>query len=81
MTKAMTLRMPDVLHEALRAQAYKERTSITALVLDSLEQNVEKPGTLCDQRWCWEEPVVVTAAGFHFCVSHTPRNLEIGGER
>lgn len=68
----MTLRMPDALHEALRTRAFMERTSITALVIDALTRDVEKPGTLCDERTCWNEPTRVTAGGMHFCAEHGP---------
>lgn len=34
--KAMTLRLPDDLHEQLRTEAFEKRTSITALILDAL---------------------------------------------
>ncbi len=70
MSKAMTLRMPDALHEALRTQAFQERTSITSLVLDALRRNVDKPGTLCDERTCWNKPTRVTGGGMHFCAEH-----------
>lgn len=72
MSKAMTLRMPDALHDALRTQAFKERTTITAIVLRALAQNAEKPGTLCDERTCWNEPTRIVGGGMHFCAQHGP---------
>lgn len=70
MTKAMTLRLPDAAHEMLRVKAFNERTSITALVLSALEGAWGKPGTLCDDRTCWNEPTRVVSGGFHFCADH-----------
>ena len=36
--KAMTLRLSDEMHEALRVQAFEQRTTITALVVAALDQ-------------------------------------------
>ena len=36
MTHAMTLRLPEDLHEALRVEAHTYRTGITALIVDTL---------------------------------------------
>lgn len=69
--KALTLRLPDELHEHLRRQAFEQRTSITAVIIDALEQR-PKPGTLCDQIRCWNEPTRVVPGGFHFCAEHLP---------
>lgn len=70
MTKAMTLRLPDAAHEMLRVKAFKERTSITALVLDAIVESLDKPGTLCDERRCWNTPTRIVGGGFHFCADH-----------
>lgn len=70
MTKAMTLRLPDAAHEMLRTKAFNERTSITALVLDAIAASWGKPGTLCDERKCWNEPTHIVGGGFHFCAEH-----------
>lgn len=34
--KAMTLRLPDDLHEQLRQEAFEKRTTITALIIDAI---------------------------------------------
>lgn len=34
--KAMTLRLPDDVHERLRQEAFDQRTSITALIVEAL---------------------------------------------
>ena len=70
MTKAMTLRLPDAAHEMLRARAFNERTSITALLISAIEGAWGKPGTLCDARSCWNEPTRIEPGGFHFCDEH-----------
>lgn len=71
MTKAMTLRLPDEIHEALRQQAFNERTSINALVVRAVSEG-RKPGTLCDSVHCWNKPTVITSGGFHWCDAHAP---------
>ena len=71
MTKAMTLRLPAAMHEALRRRAFDERTSINALIIAALA-DLPKPGTLCDKRTCWNQPTHVVAGGFHFCAEHLP---------
>ena len=71
--KAMTLRLPDAMHEALRQRAFNERKSITALVLLAIsEMPLVKPARLCDARDCWNEPTrrPTTPGGFHFCDEH-----------
>lgn len=72
MTKSMTLRLPDEAHEMLRTKAFNERTSITALVLDAIAGAWGKPGTLCDERRCWNEPTRIVGGGMHFCAEHGP---------
>lgn len=36
--KAMTLRLPDDLYEHLREEAFTSRTTITALIIQALEE-------------------------------------------
>lgn len=38
--EALTLRLPDDLHEHLRVEAFEKRTSITALILEALAHRV-----------------------------------------
>lgn len=40
---ALTLRLPDELHEQLRQEAFEKRTTITALILEAL-RNRQKEG-------------------------------------
>lgn len=70
--KALTLRLPDQMYESLRRQAFEERTTITALIIDALEQR-PKPPRLCDENRCWNAPNRVTSGGFHFCHLHGPK--------
>lgn len=80
MSKAMTLRLPDAAHEMLRTKAFTERTSITALVLDAIAGAWGKPGTLCDERRCWNETNRIVGGGMHFCADHGPAAGVVGQE-
>ncbi len=73
MTKAMTLRLPDELHEALRREAFEYRTSMTEIIVDALRlREVDRAArTGCD---VCNRPhtVVTTPGGFRFCDDHKP---------
>ena len=72
MTKAMTLRLPDDVHEELRQEAFAERTSITALVLSAVRDRRRRAGSGCDV--CGRPHVMVsTPGGIRFCERHDPR--------
>ena len=74
MTKAMTLRLPEELHEALRVEAFTARTSITALIVAALTDRAEDRAraTGCDA--CGRSHVMVsTPGGIRFCDEHRPR--------
>lgn len=43
MTRAITLRLPDEMHEKLRRAAFEGRTSITSLVLAAIEAQQDEP--------------------------------------
>lgn len=47
MTRAMTLRLPDDLHEGLRQEAFDRRTSITALIVERLSAPVQAAEPEC----------------------------------
>lgn len=71
MPHAMTLRLPDDLYERLRTQAFKERKSLTALVVAAIEKATPGTGLGCDS--CGEPYVYVTTpGGFRFCEKHMP---------
>jgi predicted transcriptional regulator len=70
MTKAMTLRLPDAIHEALRRQAFEDYTTVTALIIRAIEDSRVDSGWLCDERKCWNAPTHITPGGFHFCDEH-----------
>lgn len=73
MTHAMTLRLPEDLHEALRVEAHTYRTSITALIVDTLRvREIDRARrTGCDV--CNRPHIMVsTPGGFRFCADHKP---------
>lgn len=75
MSKALTLRITDQMHESLRVQAFTERTTITALIIDALEAR-PKPSRLCDENRCWNPHTRIVSGGFHFCHLHGPHSAE-----
>lgn len=82
MTVAITLRLPDEMHEALRREAFEQRTSITAIIVGTLRHREEDriPRTGCDV--CNRPHVTVsTPGGFRFCEDHRPSVPSSGGAR
>lgn len=75
--KALTLRLPDELHEALRQEAFAERTSVTALIVAALCEPGRFASSGCDV--CGRPHVMVsTPGGIRFCESHAPEQFEPG---
>lgn len=69
MTKVLTLRLPDDLHEHYRRRAFEERTTITALIIAALAPPpVTGPGR-CDV--CGAPRVRITTPGaIRLCAEH-----------
>ena len=40
---ALTLRLPNDIHQQLRAQAYQEKQSMTSIILEALKNHLETP--------------------------------------
>ncbi|MGG7450574.1 hypothetical protein ACQ3HE_06755 [Plantibacter auratus] len=73
MSKAMTLRLSDDLHETLRRQAFDERTTITSIIIAAIESVQPRKG--CDV--CGQAHVMVsTPGGIRFCENHRPAATE-----
>jgi predicted transcriptional regulator len=70
--KAMTLRLPDEIHERLRNQAHEQRTTVTSLILRALAPEESSPRLTCD---ACDRPhtMVTTPGGFRFCDEHPSR--------
>jgi len=68
MSKALTLRVPEKMHERLRKMAYEHQVSITSLILAAIDKAVPFP-LGCDV--CGEPHTQVsTPGGFRFCDEH-----------
>ncbi len=71
MTVALTLRLPDEIHERLRREAFDKRTSVTALIIDALTATKQPTANGCDV--CGEPHVMVSTPGaIRFCAEHRP---------
>ena len=69
MAKALTLRMPDDLHEHYRRRAFEERTTITALLIAALTPPRPTGPGLCDV--CGQPSVRITTPGaIRLCAEH-----------
>lgn len=76
---AMTLRLPDEVHERLRRQAFEERTSITALVIAAIEKTAPHVPGGCDQ--CGAKPARVTTPGaIRLCAAHDSKLKAVGSD-
>lgn len=71
MTKAMTLRLSDELHDSLRRRAFQGSTTVTALIIAALDAH--QPRKSCDV--CGQPHVMVSTPGaIRFCETHRPRS-------
>lgn len=69
MTKALTLRLPDEMHEGLRREAFERRLPITTIIQEAIEHRRVNNVIGCDV--CGEPHVhVSTPGGFRFCADH-----------
>lgn len=70
MTKAMTLRLPDELHEWARIRAFETRTTITAVIIKAIEDGLPDSAQQCDATHCRKSFTRIGRGGFHFCDEH-----------
>lgn len=57
--------------EVRRIAAESFESAVTALGYPASTNG--KPGSLCDERDCWNPPTRVVSGGFHFCAEHSPK--------
>ena len=68
--KAMTLRLPEEVHESLRREAFDRRVPMSEIILDAIEHRRINGSLGCDV--CGNPKVVhvSTPGGFRFCADH-----------
>lgn len=75
---ALTLRLPDALHERYRVAAFHQRTSMTALMVAALERGAPHVPGGCDQ--CGAVPARLTTPGaIRLCAAHDSRSPAVEG--
>lgn len=79
MSKVMTLRLPDEMHESLRREAFDRRVSMTSIIQDAIEHRRVNGSLGCDVCGSPKVVHVSTPGGFRFCAEHWhPRSTDLG---
>jgi hypothetical protein len=77
MSKAMTLRLPDEVHESIRREAFERRVPMTAIIQEAIEHRRVNSTIGCDV--CGKPHThISTPGGFRFCDEHHHPRIELG---